>query len=360
MKKIFSIVGARPHFIKAAPLMQVLSGSEFELKTIHTGQHYDTNMSDIFFDQLKLPNPEINLEVGSGTHATQTSLVMTRIEEILIREKPDFVIVYGDTNSTLGATLAAAKLYIPIVHVEGGVRCDNKKMPEEINRAIIDKLAFYNACPSELAVDNLHKEGIYDSAHFVGDFMFDTFCLAREQIHKIDNPLKEYNIQSKNFILSTIHREESTKSYSRLESILNLFSNLEYPVILPLHPRTKRLIIENGYDFESNINLKIIEPLGYLEIIYLLINSKLVITDSGGLTKESFWSSVPCITLMDVTTWPETVDLGWNKLAGLNTQKIIKSISEFIKTPPKTLPEFKNPYGEKGSALRMAKDLNWL
>ena len=360
MKKIFSIVGARPHFIKAAPLMQVLSESEFELKTIHTGQHYDTNMSDIFFDQLKLPVPEINLEVGSGTHATQTSLVMTRIEEILISEKPDFVVVYGDTNSTLGATLAAAKLYIPIVHVEGGVRCENKKMPEEINRAIIDKLAFYNACPSELAVNNLHKEGICNSAHFVGDFMFDTFCLAREQIHKIDNPLKEYNIQPKNFILSTIHREESTKSYSRLESILNLFSNLEYPVILPLHPRTKRLIIENGYDFESNMNLKIIDPLGYLEIIYLLINSKLVITDSGGLTKESFWSSVPCITLMDVTTWPETVDCGWNILAGLNTQKIKKSISEFITTPPKTLPELKNPYGEKGSALRMAKDLNWL
>jgi UDP-N-acetylglucosamine 2-epimerase len=360
MKKIFSIVGARPHFIKAAPLMQVLSDSDFELKTIHTGQHYDTNMSDIFFDQLKLPVPEINLEVGSGTHATQTSLVMTRIEEILISEKPDFVVVYGDTNSTLGATLAAAKLYIPIVHVEGGVRCENKKMPEEINRAIIDKLAFYNACPSELAVNNLRKEGICNSAHFVGDFMFDTFCLAREQIHKIDNPLKEYNIQPKNFILSTIHREESTKSYSRLESILNLFSNLEYPVILPLHPRTKRLLIANGYDFESNMNLKIIDPLGYLEIIYLLINSKLVITDSGGLTKESFWSSVPCITLMDVTTWPETVDLGWNILAGLNTQKIKKSISEFINTPPKTLSELKNPYGEKGSALRMAKDLNWL
>ena len=266
MKKIFSIVGARPHFIKAAPLMQVLSGSEFELKTIHTGQHYDTNMSDIFFDQLKLPVPEINLEVGSGTHATQTSLVMTRIEEILISEKPDFVVVYGDTNSTLGATLAAAKLYIPIVHVEGGVRCENKKMPEEINRAIIDKLAFYNACPSELAVNNLHKEGICNSAHFVGDFMFDTFCLAREQIHKIDNPLKEYNIQPKNFILSTIHREESTKSYSRLESILNLFSNLEYPVILPLHPRTKRLLIANGYDFESNTNLKIIDP--YLLIFF--------------------------------------------------------------------------------------------
>ena len=360
MKKIFSIVGARPHFIKAAPLMEVLSESKVELKTIHTGQHYDTNMSDIFFDQLKLPTPVINLGVGSGTHADQTSQVMTGIEQILIDEKPDFVIVYGDTNSTLGATLAAAKLYIPIVHVEGGVRCENKKMPEEINRAIIDKLAFYNACPSELAVDNLHKEGIYDSAHFVGDFMFDTFCLAREQIRKIDNPLKEYNIQSKNFILSTIHREESTKSYSRLESILNLLSKLEYPVILPLHPRTKRLIIENGYDFESNMNLKIIEPLGYLEMIYLLTNAKLVITDSGGLTKESFWSAVPCITLMDVTTWPETVHLGWNKLAGLNTQKIIKSISEFIKNPPKTLPEFKNPYGEKGSALRMAKDLNWL
>ena len=194
--------------------------------------------------------------MGSGTHATQTSLVMTRIEEILISEKPDFVIVYGDTNSTLGATLAAAKLYIPIVHVEGGVRYDNKKMPEEINRAIIDKLAFYNACPSELAVHNLHKEGIYNSAHFVGDFMFDTFCLAREQIHKIDNPLKEY-IQPKNFILSTIHREESTKSFSRLESILNLFSNLEYPVILPLHPRTKDFLllmamISNKYEFKNN------------------------------------------------------------------------------------------------------------
>ena len=232
-------------------------------------------------------------------------------------------------------------------------------MPEEINRAIIDKLAFYNACPSQLAVDNLHKEGIVNSANFVGDFMFDTFCLAREQ-NKSNNPIKQYNVCPKNFILSTIHREESTKSYSRLESILNLFSNLEYPVILPLHPRTKRLLIENGYNFKSNMNLKIIEPLGYLEMIYLLINAKLVITDSGGLTKESFWSSVPCITLMDVTTWPETVDLGWNILAGLNTKKIENSISEFIKNPPNTLPELINPYGDKGSALRMVKDLNWI
>ncbi len=360
MKKILSIVGARPHFIKAAPLMEVLSGSEFELKTIHTGQHYDTNMSDIFFDQLKLPTPEINLGVGSGTHATQTALVMTGVEEILIDEKPNFIVVYGDTNSTLGATLAAAKLYVPIIHIEGGVRCENKKMPEEINRAIIDKLAFYNACPSQLAVDNLNKEGIYNSANFVGDFMFDTYCLARAQINKSINKLKEYNVLPKNFILSTIHREESTTSYSRLESILNLFSNLDYPVILPLHPRTKRLLISNGYNFKSNMNLKIIEPLGYLEMICLLINSKLVITDSGGLTKESFWSSVPCVTLMDVTTWPETVDLGWNILAGLNTNKIEKSISKFIKNPPKTLPELINPYGDKGSALRMAKDLNWI
>ena len=360
MKKIFSIVGARPHFIKAAPLMEVLSGSEFEIKTIHTGQHYDTNMSDIFFNQLKLPTPEINLGVGSGTHATQTSNVMTGIEEILIDKKPDFVVVYGDTNSTLGATLAAAKLYIPIVHIEGGFRCENKKMPEEINRAIIDKLAFYNACPSQLAVDNLNKEGIYNSAKFVGDFMFDTYCLAREQINKINNPLKEYNVLPMNFILSTIHREESTRSYSRLESILNLFSNLDYPVILPLHPRTKRLLISNGYDFKSNANLKIIEPIGYLEMIYLLINSKLVITDSGGLTKESFWSSIPCITLMDVTTWPETVDLGWNKLAGLDTNKIEKSISEFFNNTPNNSPELINPYGDKGSAIRMAKDLNWI
>ena len=360
MKKIFSIVGARPHFIKAAPLMEILSESKFELKTIHTGQHYDSNMSDIFFDQLKLPTPQINLGVGSGTHATQTSQVMTGVEKILIDEKPDFVIVYGDTNSTLGATLAAAKLYIPIIHIEGGVRCENKKMPEEINRAIIDKLAFYNACPSQLAVDNLHKEGIFNSANFVGDFMFDTYCLAREQINKIDNPLKEYNISPKNFILSTIHREESTASYSRLESILNLFSNLDYPVILPLHPRTKKLLISNSYNFESNVNLKIIEPVGYLEMIHLLINSKLVITDSGGLTKESFWSSIPCITLMDVTTWPETVDLGWNKLAGLDTNKIEKSIAEFNNSPPNTLPELINPYGNKGSAIRMAKDLNWI
>ena len=361
--KILTVIGARPQIIKAATLSRRIKKhylSEIKEVIVHTGQHYDKNMSAVFFKDMGIPKPKYNLDMGGLRQSTMTGRMMEGLEKICLKERPDLILVYGDTNSTLGATLAAAKLYIPTVHVEGGVRCENKKMPEEINRAIIDKLAFYNACPSELAVNNLHKEGICNSAHFVGDFMFDTFCLAREQIHKIDNPLKEYNIQPKNFILSTIHREESTKSYSRLESILNLLSKLEYPVILPLHPRTKRLIIENGYDFESNMNLKIIEPLGYLEMIYLLTNAKLVITDSGGLTKESFWSEVPCITLMDVTTWPETVHLGWNKLAGLNTQKIIKSISEFIKNPPKTLPEFKNPYGEKGSALRMAKDLNWL
>lgn len=359
-KIIFSIVGARPHFVKASPFLDAMKDSSYEVFTIHTGQHYDQNMSDVFFKELNLPKPKINLGVGSGTHASQTAKVMTRVEELILRHQPEAVVVYGDTNTTLGSALASSKLYIPTVHIEAGVRCFNQRSPEEINRKIIDHISNFLVCPSKLAVDNLKNEGLTKGVEFLGDFMYDSFLKAQKAALIQEFNLSKYCLKSNNFILSTIHREKITSSPEKLNQILNTFSELELPVILPIHPRTKSVLQKEGYKIESYGNLKIINPVSYLEMMNLLSNSKLVITDSGGLEKEAYWSAKPCITLMEETTWIETINLGWNTLVGIDVQKIKQKCKEYINKSINEFGERPLIYGKEGAAKRFVKSMNWI
>lgn len=357
---VFSVVGARPHFIKAAPFMEAMKGSEHEVFTIHTGQHYDQNMSGVFFSELGLPTPDVNLGIGSGTHATQTATVLMGVEKLLFEMRPSAVVVYGDTNTTLGAALAAAKQYIPVVHIEAGVRCGNRKMPEEINRGIIDNVSDFLACPSALAVKNLQHEGLVKGVHNIGDFMYDTFLRAQDAALQIDFDLGKYIPSSSDFILSTLHREETTASAENLRAVLDTLGDLDLPVLLPMHPRTRACLDAAGIPLERTDNLKIIEPVSYLEMVSLLSHAKLVLTDSGGLQKEAFWATIPCVTLMQETTWTETIDAGWNVLTGLDPLAIRKSAEGFLANPPTVTKDHPEPYGAPGAAQRMVQALGWV
>lgn len=356
---IVSVVGARPHFVKAAPFMEAMASSPHRVFTIHTGQHYDRNMSDVFFDELGLPMPDVNLGVGSGSHATQTAAVLTGVEELLLELKPLAVVVYGDTNTTLGAALASAKLYIPVVHVEAGVRCGNRRMPEEINRGIIDHISDFLACPSALAVDNLRKEGLVRGVHNVGDFMYDTFLRAQAAAAASDFDLARYGVTSRGFILSTLHREETTASGEVLARLLDTMGALDMPVLLPMHPRTRASLRASGISEKRDDSLRIIDPVGYLDMMSLLAHAKLVLTDSGGLQKEAFWAGVPCVTLMCETTWTETVDAGRNVLAGLDPDGVRAGYERFINQPPRAESRTE-PYGQSGAARRMVQALGWV
>ncbi len=357
---IFSIVGARPHFVKAAPFMEAMKISKYQVFTIHTGQHYDTKMSDVFFSDLNLPKPDINLGIGSGSHAKQTASVMTEVEKLIFKFKPIAVVVYGDTNTTLGSALAAAKQYVPVIHIEAGVRCGNRKMPEEINRGIIDSISDFLCCPSDLAVTNLHKEGIKKGVFNIGDFMYDTFLNAKQASADIKFDLTSLEIERGGYILSTLHREETTNSVKELCRILDTLGSLDIPVVIPMHPRTKSCLKKAGLSFKRSDLLKIIEPVGYLQMIYLLNHASLVITDSGGLQKEAYWSGKHCVTLLRETTWPETVEAGWNTLVGLDTISMRSAVTNFFDQKLKPNSKRTEIYGAPGAAKRMIKKLGWI
>jgi UDP-GlcNAc3NAcA epimerase len=356
---VVSVVGARPHFVKAAPFMEAMAASAYRVFTIHTGQHYDRNMSDVFFDELGLPKPDVNLGVGSGSHATQTAAVLTGVEKLLLELKPAAVVVYGDTNTTLGAALASAKLYIPVVHVEAGVRCGNRRMPEEINRGVIDHVSDFLACPSELAVENLRRAGLVRGVHNVGDFMYDTFLKAQAAAAASDFDLERYGVQAGHFILSTLHREETTASGAVLGRLLDTMGDLGLPVLLPMHPRTRASLRASGIPAARSDGLRIIDPVGYLDMMSLLSHARLVLTDSGGLQKEAFWAHVPCVTLMRETTWTETVDAGRNVLAGLDPHAVRAAAEHFLQGPPAGAGGQPEPYGPPGAARRMVRALGW-
>lgn len=316
--KVVSIIGARPQFIKAAVVSkELIKKPEIEDVLVHTGQHYDENMSKVFFDELEIPKPIYNLEVGSGTHAKQTGEMLIKIEEVLLSEKPDWVLVYGDTNSTIAGALAATKLHIKIAHVEAGLRSFNRFMPEEINRITTDRISDLLLVPSQNAMQLLKNEGLSDSSKFVGDVMFDSILFYQNMAEE-KYSLSEL-VAVKEFHLATVHRAENTDDKERLQNIFSAFSELNFPVILPLHPRTKTKLKEIKY---SN-NVKIIDPVSYLEIILLLKNSKKVFTDSGGLQKEAYFLNKPCITLRDETEWIETLNGNWNFIVGTSKEKII-------------------------------------
>ena len=328
--KVVSIVGARPQFIKAAPISRALRAAGHEEFLVHTGQHYDTNMSAVFFDELGMRSPDANLSVGSGYHGAQTAAMLKGVEKIVLAENPERVLVYGDTNSTLAGALAAAKLQIPVAHVEAGLRSFNRRMPEEINRILADHLSDVLLCPSQTAVDNLKAEGISKGVHLVGDVMYDAVLLFAELARERSSILNRLEIRPGDYLLATVHRAENTDDVERLGNILRAFSQLDEQVIFPIHPRTRKAITDSGDDeLKESSNIRLIEPVGYLDMLSLQQNARMILTDSGGIQKEAYWLGVPCVTLRDETEWVETVQAGWNTLAGATYPCIIEAVKSF-------------------------------
>ncbi len=328
--RIATIVGARPQFIKMAPVSRELR-KHFDEIVIHTGQHYDYDMNRIFFEQLNIPEPDYYLGVGSGSHGYQTGEMIKRIEEVLIKEKPDLVLVYGDTNSTLAGALAAVKLHIKIAHVEAGLRSFDKRMPEEVNRVLTDHISDYLFAPTETAVENLYKEGINTGVYLTGDVMYDALLHNIKIARDKSKTLRELGLRSKNYLLATVHRAENTDDRSKLENIINAFVESGEPIVFPAHPRTRKYLEAYGLmEIVSKAdNIILINPVGYLDMLVLEENAKKILTDSGGVQKEAYFLKVPCITLRERTEWVETVEDGWNTLVGANKEKILKAIWEF-------------------------------
>jgi UDP-N-acetylglucosamine 2-epimerase len=337
--KIVTIIGARPQFIKAGVVSRAIQRFNRRVKKkrirevlVHTGQHYDYLMDKVFFEELKLPKPDYHLGVGSGSHGRQTGIMLERIEAVLKKEKPMLVMVYGDTNSTLAGALAAAKLNIPIAHVEGGLRSYNRAMHEEINRVLTDHLSTFLFCPTDQAVRNLLKEGIKDGrlglVKNVGDVMYDSILYYSKIAEKKSAILHGLNLVNPQYYLATLHRAENTDDPRVLKSILKALNEIgrNTSVILPLHPRTKK-VIKAHPPFSKFKNIKFIEPVSYLDMLRLEKNAKAILTDSGGVQKEAYWLKVPCFTLRDETEWVETVKSGWNELVGTGTKGIVERVS---------------------------------
>lgn len=351
MKRIATVIGARPQFIKAAVVShQIAILENLEEIIIHTGQHYDANMSDLFFRQMQIPQPAYNLSVGNLSHGAMTGRMIEKIEEIILKEQPDLVLVYGDTNSTLAGALAAVKLHIPVAHVEAGLRSFNRQMPEEINRVLTDHISDILFCPSEEAIKNLEQEGISSNKKQViitGDVMYDSslFFSQYMQMPPLDVPDK--------FILTTIHRAENTDDCSRLKEIIKALNNLniEIPVLMPMHPRTKKLAQEYG----CKISFTCFEPVGYFQMIALLKHCSLVITDSGGLQKEAYFFGKPCVTVREETEWVELVNIGANMLAKTDEKDILEKVHSMLSQKISFQSEL---YGDGNASFKVASLIN--
>lgn len=324
--KILTVVGARPQFVKASEISHVLRQANTEV-LVHTGQHYDDLMSEVFFRELEIPQPDYNLEVGSAGHSVQTGEMLIRMEPIFEQEKPDCVLVYGDTNSTLAGSLVASKLHIPVAHIEAGLRSFNRKMPEEINRVLTDHISQWLFCPSPKAMDNLKSEGITKGVHVVGDVMYDVILRHIGSAEKKSNILDLLNLEPGKYLLATVHRAANVDDAERLFNILETFSLLDETVVFPIHPRTFKAIQSAG--FSTGKNIKFIEPVGYLNMLWLEKNARMILTDSGGVQKEAYWLGIPCITLREETEWEETVQAGWNIVTGVERAKIMDTVRNF-------------------------------
>jgi UDP-N-acetylglucosamine 2-epimerase len=346
--KILTIIGARPQFIKAAPVSRALEMQGYREVIVHTGQHYDHNMSGIFFEELQIRRPDHNLGVGSGSHGVQTGQMLIRIEETLLTEQPDLVLVYGDTNSTLAGALAAAKLHIPVAHVEAGLRSFNRLMPEEHNRVLTDHLADLLFCPTQTAVHNLAVEGVSKGVFNVGDVMYDALLfnltLAEEKV----DPLGDLHITPRNYYLVTVHRPYNTDKPKNLSRILGALGKLQHPVIFPVHPRTRKSI--QRFNLTPAPNVHLIEPVGYMEMLILEKNANTILTDSGGVQKEAFLFGVLCVTIRPETEWLETVSTGWNTLVSPTEDSILKAVSK--PGPTQTQPLV---FGNGHAAQRIAE-----
>ena len=378
--KIVTIVGARPQFIKAGAVNRAIEELNKRRKRIreiwvHTGQHYDYLMDKVFFEELKLPKPDYHLGVGSGSHAKQTGLILERIEVVLQEEKPEVVMVYGDTNSTLAGALAAAKLNIPVAHVEAGLRSYNRTMPEEMNRLVTDHLSTLLFCPSDQAVRNLLKEGIKNGegriVKKIGDVMYDSMLYYSKLAEKRSTILKELGFstpnsaraihesplhRTPNYYLATLHRAENTDNPKRLKSILKALNEIgrNAPAVLPLHPRTKKMM-KVYHLFSGFKNIKFIEPVSYFDMLKLEKNAKAILTDSGGIQKEAYWLRVPCFTLREETEWVETIGSGWNVLTGTEVKRILREVGHLEKR--RKYPKGRKIYGDGEASQKIVQIL---
>jgi UDP-N-acetylglucosamine 2-epimerase len=353
--KVVTILGARPQFIKAAPVIKALRRAGHEECLIHTGQHYDYGMSRVFFEELGIPKPEVNLGVGSGPHGWQTGKMLLRIEEVLVRKKPDLVIVYGDTNSTLAGALAAVKLHIPLAHVEAGLRSFNKEMPEEHNRVLTDRCSAFLFCPTKTAVDNLTSEGIKQGVYQVGDTMYDALLQFIERAAERSTILNDLGLNPKKYLLATVHRPYNTDAPDRLHNIMMALFDIGEPIVFPVHPRTRKKIAKLSGLFKpspSANSVRMIEPVGYLDMLMLEKNARLILTDSGGMQKEAYFFRVPCVTMRPETEWVETVKTGWNVLTNCDRYLIVRHVLNM--KPPK---EARTDFGDGNAAGRILKIL---
>lgn len=347
--RIVSLIGARPQFIKCAPVSREIRKENTEI-LVHTGQHYAVEMSEIFFNELEIPRPDFNLEAGSGSHGIQTAKILEGVENVLQKEKPELVLVYGDTNSTLAGALAAAKLHIPVAHVEAGLRSFDRTMPEEINRVVTDHIADILFCPTGTAVKNLAAEGIVTGVHLVGDVMADALAYSREQAQRNSRILDRLGLAGNAFCVLTVHRPGNTDNRQHMESIIRAAGGADMPVVFPVHPRTRGYLRDYGLLAAMPENIILTDPVGYLDMIRLMAAASKILTDSGGMQKEAYMLGVPCITLRENTEWVETVQAGWNVLAGTDEQAILSAIRG-------SFPRGPQPVLYPAGASRMIREL---
>lgn len=349
--KIMNVVGARPEFIQTAPVTKAIRRRHTEI-LVHTGQHYDDNMSAVFFSDLGIPEPDMNLGVGGGSHATMTGQMLMRLEAAMLETKPDWVLVFGDTNSTVAGALAAAKIHIPVAHIEAGLRSYDRRMPEEINRVMTDHLSTLLLPPTQVAVENLRKEGITEGVRLVGDVRVDVVLdtVPRARLNQAALFEQTRLRGGEPFALATIHRASNTDDRERLTDIVEAFNTLDLPVVLPVHPRLRKMMDEFGLRFSGNV--RPIDPVGFVDMVALLDACAIVITDSGGLQKEAYMLRRPGVTVRDTTEWVETVESGWNRLTEPSAFKA--AVAEALRPPPEAHPDF---YGAPGVGERIVDAL---
>jgi UDP-GlcNAc3NAcA epimerase len=323
--RILSVVGNRPQFIKSAPLSVALRNAGADEVMLHTGQHYDHELSEVFFEELELDPPAYRLKGGSGTHAEQTARMLTGIERAVLDERPEAVLVYGDTNSTLAGALAAAKTGVPVAHVEAGLRSFDRTMPEELNRLVADRLSALLFCPTDVAVANLAAEGITEGVHQVGDVMYDANLRLAPIARERSQALAEAEVEPGRYLVLTLHRAANTRA-AELGSVAAALERIDEPIVFPVHPRTSAALAAGGISLDSSVRL--IPPAGYLDFAALASQARLVLTDSGGVQKEAYWYGVPCITLRTTTEWVETLETGWNVLVGTDPDLIVQAVRE--------------------------------
>jgi UDP-GlcNAc3NAcA epimerase len=347
--RVCSIVGARPQFVKAAVVSRELRAVGEEI-LVHTGQHYDRELSDVFFEELDIPAPDYNLGVESDTHGRQTARMIAAIEPVVEETEPDVLLLYGDTNSTLAGAIVGSKCDVIVAHVEAGLRSDNREMPEEVNRILTDHASDLCFAPSERAVDTLRAEGITDGVHWTGDVMYDNVLAVQDRVADRSSILADLGLSADEFVLATVHRQGNTDDRAKLESILDGLSTSPLPVVFPAHPRTVDRLEEYGLWERATDEFELIEPLGYLDFVRLLETADRVVTDSGGVQKEAFFLETPCVTLREETEWIETVDCGWNELVGADADAIYEALR--ADRPAETAP---NPYGDGRASHTIAE-----